>query len=71
MKRCAATDPREQHLKQLVRFASGVEDAAHEALRCHRADADAETREKAVELCVRRCERLSRDILAHVSRLPR
>lgn len=72
LKRPCPTDPREQALKQLGRYARGVEDAAHEALRCYRAtDEDAATRAAAVELCLRRCERLAKDVIDSIARLPR
>lgn len=66
-----ATDPRAAALRQLRRFGEGVADACDSALGAHRADADRETRDAGVELHLRRAERLCREILAAVPRVPR
>lgn len=69
MKRCP--DPREAALKHIVTFTGSAYDSANDALGAHRADADETTRTNAVELAIRRTERLCRDVIASIARLPR
>ena len=69
MNRCP--DPREQALKHIVTFTGSAYDSATDALGAHRADADEPTRRAAVELAVRRTERLCRDVIDSIARLPR
>lgn len=73
-RRGCADDPREVGLKRLVKATGSMYDSANEALRCHRADPeeyDERTRTEATELCLRRVERLAKDTLDAIARLPR
>lgn len=67
----APTDPAERALRDLQRFGGSVYDSLADALAAHRADADAETRAKARELCLRRAERLCRHIIDSIAKVPR
>lgn len=69
--RAAACDPRAEGLRRLVRYAGGVHKHCTRAASLHREDASREDREAAVTLELRATERLCREIMAAIGRLPR